>query len=322
MSVLGIAAGVIGGIAVLGTAGSLYGARKLYNMTIPRQDVTRVAAKEVGDADKWVGYIDFIHKNKDYLSARESEHITIKARDGITLHADLYAADGEARTLVICSHGYTSTGWDSCSSIGAYFMRKGYDCLIVDNRAHGKSEGDYVGFGILDRYDILKWIEYINDRFESKKQLMLYGVSMGGATVLMTAGLELPENVRAVIADCAFTSPYDVFAHILKRDYHMAEFPVMHINNMMCRKSAGYGFSDYSTLEAVKTTKLPIMFVHGVQDTFVPTRMSHENFDACTAPKELLIVENAGHAASYFENPTLYEQKLEEFLTKHVPEIN
>lgn len=321
MSVIGIAAGIIGGVAVLGAAGSLFGAKKLYNMTIPRQDVTRVAAKEVGDADKWVGYIDFIHKNKDYLSARESEHITIKARDEITLHADLYMADGEADTLVICSHGYTSTGWDSCSSIGAYFVRKGYDCLIVDNRAHGKSEGDYVGFGILDRYDILKWIEYINQRFDSKKQLMLYGVSMGAATVVMASGLELPDNVRAVISDCAFTSPYNVFAHILKRDYHMAEFPVMHINNAMCRKSAGYGFSDYSTLDAVKTTKLPIFFVHGEQDTFVPTEMSRENYEACSSPKELLIVENAGHAASYFENPTLYEQKLEEFLAKHVPEV-
>lgn len=317
-----IGASVIGGVALLGAVGSYFGAKKLYDKVIPRQDQCRVGLNEMADMQKWEVYKEIIHANKDWLTPREKEHITIQARDGITLHADLYPADTETDKLIICSHGYTTTGWDACSSIGAYFIKQGYDCLIVDNRAHGKSEGDYVGFGILDRFDILKWIEYINERYDSKKKILLYGVSMGAATVVMTAGFEdIPSNVKAVISDCAFTSPFDVFSHIMKRDYHMGKFPVMNINNVMCRKNAGYGFQDYSTLDAVKTTKLPILFIHGELDNFVPTDMSRQNYEACTSPKELLIVENAGHAASYYENSALYEKTIEEFLSKNVQDL-
>lgn len=317
-----IASAVVGGLAVVGAAGSFAGANKLYKKIIPRQDQCRVALSEMADGEKWERYIEFIHENKDWLSKREMEHITIKARDGITLHGDYIQTDGSADTIAVCVHGYTTTGFDACSSIATYFLKNGYDALIIDNRAHGKSEGDYVGFGILDRFDLIKWLEYLNERFEGKKNIILYGVSMGGSTVLMTAGLEnFPKNVKAIIAECAFTTPYDVFAHVMKKDYHLPEFPIMKINDRMCRKNAGYGFKDYSTLTAVKSTDCPILFVHGSEDNFVPTRMSHENFEACTAPKELLIVENAGHAASYYESPELYQKKIEEFLGKYAPEV-
>lgn len=318
MSALIIASSVVGGLALLACGGYTYGAYALYKKTIPRQTESRVDRSEVGDAKKWESYIELIHERKDWLGARESEHITIKSRDDLTLHGDLYPADNDSDTIVICSHGYTSTGWDSCSTIGSYFVKKGFDTLIVDNRAHGKSEGDYVGFGILDRYDLLGWINYVNERFGGKKRILLYGVSMGGATVLMTAGFDELPNVKGIIADCAFTSPYEVFGHIMQRDYHMPKKIVMGINSKITRKKAGYGFSDYSTLDAVKKTNIPILFVHGSEDTFVPTYMSNQNYEACSSPKELFIVENAGHAASYYENHELYEQKIDEFLAKHV----
>lgn len=321
MTGLYIAAGVVGGIALLGgaaTAGSFYGAKKLYNKVIPRQTECRVSQKEMGDMSQWEDYKVLIHERKDFLTERGAEHVTIKSRDDLTLHADLYSADGEADTLVVCCHGYTSTGWDSCAAIGAFFVKEGYDALIVDLRAHGKSEGDYVGFGILDRHDCLGWINYVNERFGGKKNILLYGVSMGAATVLMTTGLELPENVKGVIADCGFTSPYDVFAHIMKRDYHMSEFPVMNINDRMCKKNAGYGFREYSTLDAMKTNKVPVLFVHGAKDTFVPTEMSHRNYEACVAPKDILIVETASHAASYYEATEAYESKMREFISQKV----
>ncbi len=322
MNPIAITAAIVGGVAVLGAAGATVGAYTLYKKVIPRQDQCRVNLNEMADMQKWEVYKEIIHTNKDWLGARESEHITIKANDGITLHADLYLADNSSDKLVICSHGYTTTGWDACSSIASYFVKKGFDCLIVDNRAHGKSEGDYVGFGILDRFDCLKWINYINERFENKKNILLYGVSMGAATVVMTSGFkELPSNVKGIISDCAFTSPFDVFSHIMKRDYHMGQFPVMNINNLLCKKNAGYGFRDYSTLDAVKATKCPILFIHGAEDNFVPTYMSNQNYDACNSPKELLIVENAGHAASYYENAPLYEKTIEEFIDKYIPEI-
>lgn len=314
-----IAASILGGTALIAGAGSLAGAYTLYKRVIPRQSENRVDLNEMADMSQWEEYKKIIHASKDFLSQRAIEHITIKSRDSLTLHGDYFAADTPSDTIAICFHGYTSTGWDSCASIAAFFIKEGYDCLVVDNRAHGKSEGDYVGFGILDRFDCLSWMEYINTRFDSQKNIILYGVSMGAATVVMASGFKrLPENVRAIISDCAFTSPYDVFAHILKRDYHLPEFPVMNMNDMLTRKTAGYGFKDYSTIDAVKRTNVPILFIHGEKDNFVPTRMSHENYEACQSPKELLIVENAGHAAAYYENVPLYEDTVKKFLKKYL----
>ena len=310
-----IAGGVAGSLAI----GSAIGAKTLFNRVIPRQDELRVDLSEMADMEKWEEYKKIIHPNKEWLLAREYEHVTIKSRDKLTLHGDYFKADEESDTILIASHGYTSKGLSDCSSISSFFLKKGTDCLIIDNRSHGKSEGEYIGFGILDRFDIMSWIHYVNKRFDSKKKIILYGVSMGGATVLMTAGFkDIPDNVKAIIADCAYTSPYDVFAHVLKKDYHLPEFPIMNINDVMCRKKAGYGFRDYSTLTAVQETNIPILFIHGKEDNFVPVRMSRQNYDACNSPKELLLVENAAHAASYYENPKLYEEKVNDFINKYV----
>lgn len=317
MNPLLITACAAAGVAAAGAAGAFGGAMTLFKRVIPRQDQVRVDISEMADMDKWEEYKKIIHQNKDWLLQRSMEHITIKSRDGLTLHGDYIPADDPADTIVICFHGYTSCGMSDCSSISTYFLKKGYDSLIVDNRAHGKSEGDYVGFGILDRFDCMSWINYVNERFDGRKNIILFGVSMGAATVLMAAGFaELPQNVRAVISDCAFTSPYDVFAHILKRDYHLPPFPVMNICVEMCSKKAGYTFKEYSTLTAVKETKCPVLFIHGSEDKFVPTWMSEKNYEACGSKKKLLIVENAGHAASYYENPPLYEKAVDEFLSE------
>ena len=316
------AALAVGCTAAAGAAASMIGAVVLFKRVIPRQDQVRVNLDEMADMQQWEEYKKIIHPNKEWYMEQNMEHITIKSRDDITLHADYLPAEAEnsRNRVAICFHGYTSCGINDCSSMARFLHGLGFDCLIVDNRAHGKSEGDYVGFGILDRYDCLSWIKYINERFEGKKDILLFGVSMGASTVLMAAGLkDFPKNVKAIIADCAFTSPYEVFTHVLKKDYKLPEFPIMQINDMICRKKAGYGFKDYSTLEAVKNTSCPILFVHGKNDNFVPTVMSERNYAACNSPKELLIVDNAGHAASYYENKDLYESKVTEFLGKYMP---
>ncbi len=312
---MGVGAAVIGGIGIACTAG----AYKLFNTVIPRQDQLRVNLDEMADMKKWEEYKKIITPRIEWLNTQSIEQIKIKAKDGIILNGYYLGVNGESRGVVLCHHGYTSSALKDCVSIAKFFYEMGYDFLLVDNRAHGESEGEYIGFGILDRYDCLEWIKYLNKRFE-KKNILLYGVSMGAATVLMTSGFEelSQRNVKGIISDCAFTSPYDVFAHILKRDYHLPPFPVMNINNMLCRKKAKYGFKDYSTIDAVSKTDIPILFIHGSEDDFVPTWMSQENYKHCHSPKELLIVEHAAHAASYYEEPALYEEKIKAFLSAYV----
>lgn len=308
-----------GGLLAAGTAACFIGARTLFNRVIPRQDVLRVDISEMADAEKWEEYIKIIHAVKEKFLQRPSEHVTIRSRDGLTLHGDLFLSENPSKRTVILCHGYTSCGMNDCPTMAEYFMERGYNALIVDHRSHGKSEGQYVGFGILDRFDCLKWIEYVIGRLGDDSEIVLYGVSMGASTVLMASGSdELPANVKAIISDCAFTSPYDVFKHILKRDYHLPPRPIMDINERMCREKAGYGFRDYSTLDAVKKAPCPILFIHGKEDKFVPTEMTLKNYEACTGEKKLLLVENAGHAASLYENKELYENTVTEFLNAYL----
>lgn len=311
---------LIGSGVLAGTAAAYGGAATLFNRVIPRQDQLRVDLNEMADMQKWEEYKKIIHPKKEWLLNQNLEQITIKAKDNIRLNGYYLPASQPSNRLVVGCHGYTSRGLSDFAALSYFYHNLGFDCLIVDHRAHGESEGDYVGFGILDRFDCLEWIKYIVKRFNNKKEIILHGISMGATTALMTAGFEeLPEAVKGIISDCAFTSPYDVFAHILKRDYKLPPFPVMNINDKMCKAKAGYGFQDYSTITAMKNTKCPILFIHGEDDNFVPTWMSQKNYDVCNAPKKLLIVKNAGHGASYYENQKEYEESVSEFVHKWIP---
>lgn len=310
---------LFGGGLALGTAAAIGGAAKLFDSVIPRQDGVRVDISEMADMDQWEEYKKIITPRKEALLAREHETINMMSRDGLMLRATYFSCGKPTKKIVLALHGYTSNGLGNYAAISKFFFDQGYDMLIPDLRAHGESEGDYSGFGILDRYDCLAWIRLILRRFGADRQIILHGTSMGATTALMTTGFaNLPKQVKCVIADCAFTSPYDVFTHILKRDYHLPPFPVMQITDVLCNRAAGYGFRDYSTLDAMKVNDRPIMFVHGANDNFVPTHMSYENYDACKAAKELLVVQNAGHGASYYEDSALYEERLSAFLAKWV----
>lgn len=309
---------------LIGTAGAMLaagaacvgGAYKLFNTVIPRQDGVKVDISEMADMERWEEYKKIIAPRSEWVHSRELEHVYVTARDGIKLHGWYLSCEKPTDKLVIIGHGYTSKGIDSAAH-AYFFSRMGFDCLMPDHRAHGDSEGDYIGFGILDRYDCRSWIEYVQERFGKNKKILLHGTSMGATTVLMTAALpDISDSVVGVISDCAYTSPYDVFSHILKRDYHLPKFPIMNINSVICRKKAGYGFKDYSTLDAVKKIKCPVLFIHGAEDKFVPTSMTFQNYEACTAPKELLIVENAGHGASYYENIEQYEEAERNFINR------
>lgn len=307
-----------GGIAAIGVGASYAGAVKLFKSVIPRQREVRVDIKEMADEAKWEEYKKMIYASKEWLLEQPLESVSIKANDGITMKGHYLACKEPGKRVVLCLHGYTSNGLGNFCAMAQYYLDMNFDLLIVDLRAHGESEGDYVGFGILDRFDCLKWIEYITDRFGNDTDILLYGVSMGATTALMTLGINnLPDAVKGAVADCAFTSPYDVFAHILKRDYHLQPFPVMNICDEMAYKKAGYRFRDYSTLTALKSTDRPVLLIHGKEDKFVPVWMTEKNYEVCNSPVTKLFVDGAGHGASYYENKDLYENALTDFIKKY-----
>ena len=145
-------------------------------------------------------------------------------------------------------------------------------------------------------------------------KILLHGDSMGGATVLMTTGLELPPQVKAAISDCAFTSAWEVFASVLKNTYHLPAFPLLQIANGMVKKRAGYELDECNAKNEVAKAKIPILFIHGEADTFVPCSMVHELHDACKSEKKLVIIEGAGHVESCYRDADLYEESIESFI--------
>ena len=185
--------------------------------------------------------------------------------------------------------------------------------MLPDARAHGESEGEYIGFGCLDRKDALEWIDWLIEKCGEDVKIMLHGTSMGGATVLMTSSLDLPDNVKGIVSDCAFTSPKEVFTHVLNNMYHLPAFPAIHGADFLNKKLAGYGMDECNARREVQKAKVPILFIHGSADTFVPCSMCDEIYDNCASPKRKLIIEGASHAESYYKDMETYEKALTEF---------
>ena len=312
-----IAGGVAAGAAALAGVTVGIAARMLYKKTVPRPgETSQDIINEFADPEKFAEYFKKMEPVAQWAENVQKEDVFIHSHDGLKLHAYYIPANvSSPGKVVILHHGFTSKAMDNVSH-AKFFHDEGYEVLLLDLRAHGQSEGEYVGFGILDRFDTRSWVRYAQKRFGKDVKIVLHGTSMGGATVLMALGVEeIQDSVSAVIADCAYTSPADIFAHVMKKNYHVPlTGPIIEANGLYTKKVAGYKFDDYSTLDALKENKVPVLFIHGKEDKFVPTWMSEKNYEACTAKKQLLLVENAGHGSSIFENTALYEETEREFL--------
>ena len=263
----------------------------------------------------WSGYVPMIQNNIETLLNAEPEEHHIFTPDRLKLSAKYIRANNDAHRIVIAVHGYRSRGLYEFSGIAKMYLRHGYNVLLLDNRAHGESEGRYAGFGILDRRDVLQWIHYVLANIDPEAELYLHGVSMGGTAALMLSELALPENVKAIIADCAFVNAQDILNRVFKRKYGINLSHILKISNRICRRRAGYSLDGISTTESVANTNIPILFIHGSEDNFVPVSMSRSNYDACAAyKKELCIIPDAGHAESYYRHPELYEKTVFGFI--------
>lgn len=216
--------------------------------------------------------------------------------------------------MVICFHGYTSNGMSEYPSLARCFMSRGFGALIIDQRSHGQSEGKYIGFGCMDRLDAMEWIRWTVDKVGQDAQIILHGGSMGGATVCMVSGLDLPPQVKGIISDSAFTSPKYVFTHVLHSMYHLPATPMIPLADKVNKRLAGYGLDDCNAAREVRKAKVPMLFIHGSKDTFVPPYMCDELYENCAAPKTKLIVEGAGHVESYYKNTQEYEEALDKFI--------
>ncbi len=253
----------------------------------------------------------------DWFNKQPYEEVSITSEDGLRLVGYYLAAATPTDKTAILAHGYSSKGmW--MGSYAKIYYDLGYNVLLPDDRGHGISEGNYIGFGWADRNDYLKWINFIINKIGDKSQIVLHGVSMGGATVLMTGGERLPEAVKAIVADCSYTSVWAELEYQLKRLYKLPAFPILNSTSLLTKLRAGYSFEEASALVQVKKSKTPTLFIHGDSDKFVPTSMVYELFEASNSEKDLYIVQGAGHGNSLDTNVTGYKNKVREFTEKYV----
>lgn len=308
------AAACAGALVVAGVGETAY----FYNRTMVRNNVDRERTMKMAGTD-WSQYWTLIQKRKAYLLSQPHEDVYQTSFDHLKLHASYFPAlpeykpaDGKKK-VAICFHGYTSMGLSDYVGLSDYYLKRGFAMLLPDARAHGDSEGKYIGFGCLDRKDALGWIKWIIQKCGKDVEIILHGTSMGGATVLMTSGLELPPQVKGIVSDCGFTSPKEVFTHVLKSMYHLPAFPIIPAANVVNKRLAGYGMDECNAKREVRKAKVPILFIHGTKDTFVPCQMCHEIYANCASPKKKLIIEGAAHAESYYKDTEKYEKALTEF---------
>lgn len=261
---------------------------------------------------------EFIESRITWAYRQEYEPLEITSFDGLKLRGRLLR--GGEGPVVLCLHGYTSSGMMEFSPFIRFYHEAGYNIMIPDMRAHGESEGKYIGFGVLDRHDCAAWCREAVRLFASS-DILIHGVSMGCATALMSTGLELPANVKGIIADCGYTCPMSQFKHTISMAYHFPHFPVLHAASLLCKLIAHWSFGEVDTLTLMPLCKLPVLFIHGTADDFVLVENTYKNYHACAAQcaeKQLFLVKNAKHARSYYDDPYGYEEAVLRFVSAGV----
>lgn len=250
-------------------------------------------------------------KSTDIMEKTQCEYVSITSCDGLSLHARYYhIADGAP--VIIAFHGYRSCPLRDCTGGFSLGLKMNYNVLAVDQRSHGQSGGRAISFGVKERYDCLGWTEYIRNRFGTDTPVILYGISMGAATVLMSASLDLPCNVRGIMADCPYSSPSAIIRRVSRtRGYPPAlAYPFIWLGALIY---GGFILTQCDAVSAVKMTKLPILLIHGGDDRFIPYQMSEEIYQNCADHAKFYIVPSAGHGLSYIIDPPLYEKICKDF---------
>lgn len=239
------------------------------------------------------------------------------ANQNLQLHAIYLPAAKKTEKTLVVAHGYRENHRYLASYI-RMFHRLGYNVLAPDDRGSVGSEGNYVSFGWEDRLDYVKWIKLLLHRKGAKQKIALFGVSMGGATVMMVSGQKLPHQVKAIIEDCGYSSVTAELTYELKQQFHLPAEPLITTAAWVAKSKTGFDFHQASSVKQLHHNQLPTFFIHGGNDKFVPTKMVYQNYHATAGIKQLWVVRHASHAMSFYEQPQLYQKKVSHFLTTYL----
>jgi hypothetical protein len=297
-----VAAG-IGSIAALNYAATHYLIKVALDRQIPKS--IKKAQQQISGVSPDPVFIRAVEESSKKLEEANCETIELTSRDGIKLIGHLQMCKKPQRIL-IAVHGWRSSWTNDFGMVADFWHQNSCIVLYVEQRGQNNSGGDYMSFGMMERYDCLDWIQWVIQRFGDRLPLFLGGVSMGASTVLMASNLDLPSCVCGIIADCGFTSADAIWRYIVQNNLHLPYESVLF--NELCRKRIHIGSKDFSTLDALKECHVPVLFIHGTDDHFVPIQMTFENYKACSSPKRLFVVPGADHGMSYYKDKEGYER--------------
>ena len=255
----------------------------------------------------------------DWVSTQKFEPLNLVSHDDMELSGYYLEAPKPTNKLVILTHGYLGNA-KQMGLFGQYYHEElGFNIFMADARGHGKSEGDYYGFGWPDRLDLIDWTEKLVEKLGSDTEVIYHGLSMGAATVLMASGEEeLPRQVKAIVADSPYESVYQLFAYQMNRMFHLPAFPLLDSTSLLTKIRAGYLFKEASALSEVEKTDVPILYVHGNADTFVPVAMAEDLYQNTSSDSELYLVDGANHGESFAMDKTEYKNRVQHFLNNHL----
>lgn len=258
-------------------------------------------------------------RNNQHLYDLNPEDISLTDPMGNELRA-WFVPKPESKTFVICVHGYKCNGPDECSHLLPFYNETlGFNYLLPDHAAHGRSEGKHIGFGSFESENLLLWVNYLIERFGEDIEIVLHGISMGASTVMLANAGNPPEQVKAIIEDCGFTSAEDILNNTMRKKIgipcpHLAKAIILY-----CRLFRGYDMRKADCVARMNESKNPILFIHGTDDPTVPFAMGEKLYDVCTTvEKDKLFVDGAIHAYCYYDAKEEYDKKVTDFLDKYL----
>ncbi len=260
---------------------------------------------------------DQILAGKAWLEGQEKEELAITSFDGLRLKG-IFVPNPDAKGTLLLFHGWRSHWKTDFICALSFYHAQGLNLLLAEQRAQNGSEGKYMTYGIREQRDVVSWANLMAERLGKEHPLFLGGLSMGAATVLMASDLEYEGNVRGVLADCGFTSPWAIIRKVAGRSKWIPLDASSALLNVFTKRFAGFDMKEKSAADALGRTKLPVLLIHGLADDFVPPEMSRENYEACRSEKELVLVEGATHGMSYVVEPERVKASISGFIQKHL----
>lgn len=286
---------------------------KLFNEGFVRGEVFDATKLKVKPESKSEMFLNELNDGINYINSHNMTWLYITSFDGLKLAARFFN-NADSKKLVILFHGYRSIAENDFATQFKMYYELGYNILLIDQRSHGRSEGRYITFGIKERYDCVYWCEYMSENYPEIEEIILNGISMGATTILLASEFNLPSKVKGIVADCGFTSPKDIISKVMISRYGMSPELLLPIVNIFCIIFGKFNIYECSVKSALSKNKLPVLFIHGTSDDFIPSKMSRENFNDCISKKKIVLVECVNHGLAFLKDKVRVSNEIKNFL--------